>query len=50
MFPITFSESILKMLPNHYMGRWRIVVEGIVMFNNTEIHECAIGYGDVFIE
>lgn len=48
MVPLTFSEYLLNNIPSHYMGRWRIIGDGIFKRNGETKHECARFYGTVF--
>jgi hypothetical protein len=50
MILITFPERMVGLMPNHYMGRWRIVLDATFQKNGKEMHECRMGFGNVFIE
>lgn len=50
MIPFEYPESVVAMIPKHYMGRWRIFFNATFIKNGIEMHECRVGFGDVFVE
>ena len=50
MIPIVFKEHLVAMIPNHYMGRWRIILDAKFKKNEIEMHECRMGFGNIFVE
>lgn len=50
MVPFEYPESVVAMIPNHYMGRWRIIFNVTFTKNGNEMYECRMGFGDVFVE
>lgn len=50
MVPYKVYESVVELLPKHYTGRWRMIVELTFAKNGKEMQECRMGFGDVFID
>ena len=50
MVPIEFSPAVLAAIPDHYMGQWRLFIDGKFDVDGKEMHECKIGFASVFVE
>jgi len=50
MTAITFKDSLLNALPNHYTGKWRCVVHSEFTVNGVKKMDCKIYYANVYIE
>ena len=50
MVPIEFSRAVLAAIPSHYMGQWRLFIDGKYEIDGKDMHECKIGFASVFVE